>query len=222
MKEEKKEIIRTSVFPLILLIFLWLVKIIETHWKIDFSEFGIYPLKAKGLIGIIAAPLIHADFDHLISNSFPLFFLTWALFYFYKEIAWLIFALLYILPGIWVWLSAREAYHIGASGLIYGLVSFLFFSGLIRFNKNLLAFTLLITFLYGGLIWGIFPELFPGKNISFESHLWGGVAGFILAIYYRKKGPQKEVYHWDEDEPETDETQSDINNSPETNTTKDV
>ncbi len=208
MKEEKKEIIRASAFPLILLALIWLIKIIETHWKIDFSEFGIYPLKIKGLIGIVSAPLIHADFEHLISNSFPLFFLAWALFYFYKEIAWLIFGLLYVLPGIWVWLSAREAYHIGASGLIYGLVSFLFFSGLIRFNKNLLAFTMLITFLYGSLIWGIFPELFPGKNISFESHLWGGIAGFVLAIYYRKKGPQKEEYHWDEDEDETEENSS--------------
>lgn len=206
MENEKKKIPSFVLYPALFLLLLWVVKIVEEYWKINFTTFGVFPLSLKGLPGIFLSPLIHADFSHLISNSLPVFFLLVGLFYFYKEIAWIVFSFLYILPGIWVWLSARPAYHIGASGLVYGLVSFLFFSGLVRWNKNLMALTLLITFLYGSLVWGIFPELFPGKDISFESHFWGGVAGFIIAIYYRKRGPQKEEHHWEEDEESDDDT----------------
>jgi membrane associated rhomboid family serine protease len=211
MESDKKPFPSFLIFPLLFLLLLWIVKLVEVHWKLDFSEFGVYPLALKGIPGILLSPLIHADFPHLISNSLPVLLLTIALFYFYREIAYIVFSFLYVLPGLWVWFSARPSYHIGASGLVYGLVSFLFFSGLVRWNKNLMALTLLIAFLYGSLVWGIFPELFPGKNIWFESHFWGGVAGFIIAIYYRKRGPQKEQYHWDEEEEDVsvDEKNSD-------------
>jgi len=105
------------------------------------------------------------------------------------------------MSGIWIWVSARESFHIGSSGLIYGFASFIFLSGIIRRNINLLAMSMLVIFLYGGMVWGIFPIR---PNMSYEGHLWGSIAGLILAIYFRKEGPQKEVYSWDEEDEEDD------------------
>ena len=122
------------------------------------------------------------------------------LFYFYKEIAVKIFILIYLITGLCVWFGAREAYHIGASGVVYGLASFLFLSGIIRRDGRLLAITLLVTFLYGSLVWGVFPDFYPEKNISFESHFWGLIVGVILALYFRKLGPQRKKYDWEEEE----------------------
>lgn len=104
--------------------------------------------------------------------------------------------------GIWVWVGGRSGYHIGASGLVYGLASFLFFSGVIRNDIRLLAISLLVVFLYGSMIWGIFP-IFP--QVSWESHMLGGISGLVLAIYYRKYGPQKKVYEWELEEEEEEE-----------------
>lgn len=197
MNTDKNHFLKSLIFPAFLLITLWVVKLIEYNWKLNFVNFGVLPLKAEGLAGIIMAPLIHENFKHLISNSLPLFLLTLTLFYFYKEIAGKVFLLIYLIVGICVWLSGREAYHIGASGVIYGLASFLFFSGIIRRDSRLAAITMLIVFLYGSMIWGIFPDFFPDKNISYEAHLWGLVAGVVFAIYYKRQGPQKQKYPWE-------------------------
>lgn len=158
---------------------------------------GILPLQVQGLPGILLAPLVHASFEHLFSNIIPFFFMTLLLFYFYEEIAWQVLIYSWIFTGILVWLGARESYHIGASGVVYSLAAFHVLSGIIRKNTRLLSISLLMVFLYGGMIWGIFPDFFPGKNISWESHLSGLVTGIILAIYYRKRGPQAPVYSWD-------------------------
>ena len=112
----------------------------------------------------------------------------------------MVFLLIYFISGICVWLSGREAYHIGASGLVYGMAGFLFFSGILRRDSRLAAITMVIAFLYGSMVWGIFPDFFPGKNISFEGHLWGLAAGVIFAIYYRKQGPQRVKYSWELEE----------------------
>ncbi|MBE9480650.1 MAG: rhomboid family intramembrane serine protease [Bacteroidetes bacterium] len=205
MNSEKQKFYHSLVFPFFFLLLIWLVKIIEVLFNLDFSYFGIYPLTAKGLIGIIASPLIHSSFSHLFANSIPLFVLSVTLFYFYKQIAYKVFFLIYLITGIWVWFGGREAFHIGASGLVYGLAAFLFVSGLIRKNPRLLAITLIVTFLYGSMIWGIFPDFFPEKNISWESHLMGLVAGLILAFYYRKTGPQPKRYEWEDDDDDDDE-----------------
>jgi len=197
MNPDKNHFFKSLTFPVILLVAMWMVKFIEYNWQFSFIRFGVLPLKAEGLFGIIAAPFIHENFRHLISNSLPLFLLTLSLFYFYKEIAGRVFVFIYIIDGICVWLSGREAYHIGASGIVYGLVSFLFFSGIIRRDSRLAAITLLIAFLYGSMIWGIFPDFFPDKDISYEAHLWGLIAGILFAIYYRKQGPEKKKYSWE-------------------------
>ena len=167
---------------------------------VDFSFLGIYPLEAKGLPGILFSPFIHENFKHLFDNSIPLFLLGTAVFYFYSEVALKVCVWNYLLTGVFVWLAGREAWHIGASGLIYGLASFLFFSGIIRRYFQLIALSLLIVFLYGSMVWGMLPELY--KNVSWESHMLGFVSGIILAVWFRNKGPQKPVYKWMEEEDE--------------------
>ena len=197
MNEDQRKMYRSLVLPGIFVIILWLVKIFEVTAHTDLSVYGLYPLKLRGLIGVLTCPFLHADFSHLSANSIPLFFLGGMLFYFYREIAFRVFFLTWLLTGFWVWCFARgEGIHIGASGIVYGLASFLFFSGIIRRETKLMALTLLIAFLYGGLVWGVFPQFFPQQRISWESHLMGLLAGLILAIYYRKIGTQRKIYDW--------------------------
>lgn len=190
------------VIPSLFVFLLWMVRIIETIGEYEFGFLGIYPLRWSGLVGIIASPFIHGDFSHLISNTVPLLVLGSALFYFYKDLALRIFLWLFLLTGFWVWIAARPAYHIGASGIVYGLATFIFASGAIRKHSGLMAVALVVVFLYGSLVWGIFPEFFPEKNISWESHLLGMVAGLILAIYYRNVGPQRQKFEWELEEEE--------------------
>lgn len=204
----RKKLLLSIIIPGILIFLMWLVKIIEVLFEIDFSGFGIYPLTARGLPGIIFSPFIHADINHLFNNSLPLFFLSVALFYFYSEVALKIFTWTFFLTGLLVWIAGREVWHIGASGLVYGLASFLFFSGIIRRYFRLIALSLLIVFLYGSMVWGIFPGIY--KNVSWESHMLGFFSGVVLAVWYRKEGPQKPVYEWMEEEKEAKELNDDV------------
>ena len=193
----RKKFFLSLIIPVTFVFLMWLVKIVEILFEIDLSDLGIYPRSLKGLPGIIVSPLIHNDFTHLLNNSLPLLLLSIALFYFYSEIAIKISSITYILTGLLVWLWGREAWHIGASGLVYGFASFLFFSGLIRRYFRLIALSLLVVFLYGEMVWGLFPGIY--KNISWESHMLGFFSGILLAVWYRKEGPQKPVYEWMED-----------------------
>lgn len=193
----RKKFFLSIIIPGIFVLLMWIVKIIEVLFETDFSVLGIYPLSVKGLPGIIFSPFIHADFTHLFNNSLPFFLLSVALFYFYSEVALKVFLWTYFLTGILVWFGGRAAYHIGASGLVYGLASFLFFSGIIRKYYRLVALSLLVVFLYGQMVWGIFPGVY--KNVSWESHMLGFFSGIILAIWFRKEGPQMPVYEWMEE-----------------------
>jgi len=200
----RKKLLLSMVIPGIFVFFMWLVKIVEVLFEVDLTRLGIYPLTIKGLPGILFSPFIHADFTHLFNNSIPLFFLSIALFYFYSEVALKVFLWTYFFTGLLVWIAGREAWHIGASGLVYGLASFLFFSGIIRRYFRLIALSLLIVFLYGSMVWGLFPGVY--KNVSWESHMLGFFSGVVLAVCYRNEGPQKPVYEWlEEEEEETGE-----------------
>lgn len=194
----RKKFLLSMIIPGIFISLMWLVMLVEILFNTDFSSFGIYPLTARGLPGILFSPFIHSDFGHLFNNSLPLFFLTVALFYFYSEVALRVFFSTFILTGFLVWFAGREAWHIGASGLVYGIASFLFFSGIIRRYFRLIALSLLIVFLYGSMVWGIFPGIY--KNVSWESHMLGFFSGIALAIRYRKEGPQRPVYEWMDEE----------------------
>lgn len=205
-RTDKVRLLKSLLFPVIFTVLIWVIKVIELFMHLDLASFGILPLRASGLIGIITAPLIHSDVQHLLSNTFAVFFLSWAVIYFYKEISGWVIGLIYVLSGFWVWFFAREAYHIGASGLIYGMATFLFFSGVFRKHVPLAALSLVIVFLYGGIIWGVFPT---HERISWETHLTGLLAGIITAIYYRKEGPQRPKPFADEEEEEDENNESD-------------
>jgi len=209
-----RHIVRYSLFVSgSFIVILWLIKLFEVEYNLDFSSWGIAPLELKGLRGILFSPLIHSNFGHLAANTMPLFILTFSLFFFYRKASYKIFIAIYLLSGFFVWLTGREALHIGASGIIYGLASFLFFSGILSRNVRLLTISLIVAFLYGYLFWGIFPIK---PEISWESHLWGGVAGFGIALLYGKTvkpyppEPEQEEDD-DEEEEEKNETDSGTN-----------
>ena len=203
--EEKIRFYRSLIYPAVFVVLLWLIKGADIIFDLDLNRFGLYPLEVKGLPGILTSPFLHANLAHLFANTIPLLVLGSFLFYFYKDIAWMILGLIYLVTGIWVWVFARGgAAHIGASGIIYGLASFIFFSGIIRKETGLMVITLLVAFLYGGLLWGIFPQLFPNQPISWESHLMGLLAGLVLAVYFRNQGPQRKPWDWGNEDDDDD------------------
>jgi len=197
-KQERNELIKAAVYPFIILLLMWLVKLIEVLFDFRLVELGVQPRNWKTLGGIITMPFIHSDWNHLISNSTPFLFLATMLFYFYRKLSWQILLYIWLLTGVWLWIGGRDSFHIGASGVVYGLAAFLFFSGVLKNNRRLLTLTLIIAFLYGSMIWGFFPEFFPDRNISWEGHLFGFISGALLAFYYRKEGPEEEVWEWDD------------------------
>ncbi|MBZ0178007.1 MAG: rhomboid family intramembrane serine protease [Melioribacteraceae bacterium] len=182
--------------PVIFVVLIWIIYLTGFLIDIPISIFGLKPGSLIGLTGILTSPLIHGSFDHLFSNTVPLLVLGYGLFSFYKTSSLKVFFLIYFLSGITVWFIGRPSYHIGASGVIYGMASFIFFSGIIRRDKRAIALSLLTTFLYGGLIWGILPI---ERGISWEGHLAGGFWGFVLSIIFRKKDKYIQ-YEWEEDD----------------------
>ncbi len=218
MQEDQKKLIKSLIIPSLFLFVMWFVKLSEFLFDVRFSFLGITPLDVRGLIGIIASPFLHGDWNHLMANSIPMLVLGGALYYFYSEIANKVLLLIILLTGLWVWLGARESTHIGASGVVYGLASFHLVSGLIRKEAKLMALSLIVVFLYGGMIWGIFPELFPHKNISWESHLSGMVAGIVLAVFFKDQGIQRKKYSWEMEEMAENEIDEMTDGSKETET----
>ncbi|MFP4289858.1 MAG: rhomboid family intramembrane serine protease [Bacteroidales bacterium] len=203
MKKDLTRLFHASLYPVAMIALMWVIKIIESAVPTDFYTWGIYPLHTEGLKGIIFSPFIHGSYEHLISNTFPLLILGTALFYFYHKLGLAITIFSWIMSGIWVWVFARESYHIGASGIIYSWAAFLFVSGVIRDHPRLMALSLLIAFLYGSMVWGIFPLR---ERMSWEGHLMGLLAGIVLALFYKEKGPQRKKYSWEiEEEEENDE-----------------
>ncbi len=196
-----------AIVPLFLVIIMWAVFLTGIELDVSLAKYGLYPRTVQGLRGILTIPFIHGSWSHLINNSLPMVVLGWALYKFYPTLATKTLFWIYLMSGIWMWISARPSYHIGASGVVYGLAAFLFLSGWLRREKRVAALSLLVAFLYGGLWWGVLP-VDPG--ISWEGHLWGALAGFGLAVLFRKKGPQRNVYHWpEEDEMEEDNMEKD-------------
>jgi len=189
---ENKKIIYAAVFPVLFIILIWLIALLKTGMEWDLSFMGIYPRSTKGIIGILTHYLIHGDFSHLWSNTISLIILGWLLFYFYGQIAWRTLGALIILTGIFLWLIGRDGIHVGASGLIYGLTFFLFFSGIFRKYSPLIAVSLIVVFLYGSSTWGIFPfSEIVKPDMSWEGHLSGALSGLITALLLKNKGPQK-------------------------------
>lgn len=199
-----------AVIPGVLVLLISAIYFLDVEFGLDLYRYGLKPRSAKGLLGILTMPFIHGNFEHLFNNMTALFVLLWFLFYFYRDLALRILLWIFLLSGLWVWISARGTYHIGASAVVYGLVTFLFFSGIFRMYYRLVAVSMLVTFLYGSLVWGVLPIK---EGISWEGHLWGSIAGLLLALAYRKQGPQRPVYEW-EDEDDEDSEEDEVHHDP--------
>lgn len=220
MKPDIRRILISMVIPLFILFVLYIIKILEIGMDWDFTRLGIYPLTKKGVFGIFAHPLVHGSFKHLFANSFPLFFLLWFLFYFYRDLGAVILFFVWIGGGIITFIIGKPGWHVGASGLIYGLAFFLFFSGILRKHIPLIAISLLVTFLYGGLIWDMFP-FFARDSVSWEGHLGGALSGTIAAFLFRDRGPQRpNPFADEEDEEEMGEEKEETEEEKEENSNK--
>lgn len=181
---------------------LWLIKLVEVLGGLDFSRFGIYPRQLDGLSGVLIAPFIHGSFAHLFANTGPIIVIGTMLLYGYPRSASVLLPVVYLGGGSAVWLFARDAYHIGASGLTFGMLFFVFTVGTLRWERRAIAISLIVFFLYGSMIWGVLPST---PDVSFESHLSGGLVGIVLAflLQHRDPEPPRKQYSW-EREAETD------------------
>ena len=178
----KNNVLQSIIFPMGFVVFMWIIHILKFATGWPGGRLGLYPRDTSGLKGILTAPLIHGDWAHLISNSLPMIALGLIIFVFYKKVAFKSFFLIYFLTGLAVWIFGRSVYHIGASGVVYGMVSFVFWSGIFRRNIKSIVLALIITFLYSGLFLGILPNQ-PG--ISWESHLLGAIVGIFVAWFFK-------------------------------------
>ena len=185
------------ILPTLFILVLFVVEWIEYTYGMRFARYGVLPRTLEGLKGVFLSPFIHSDWKHLTNNALPLFVLTATLGYFYKGIAREVFLWSWLMSGLWLWAIGRPSFHIGASGLLYALASFLFFSGFIRKHTKLMSISMFVVFLYGGMLWGIFPMK---NHISWEGHLSGALAGLILAYWFKDNGPPKQVYQYEIDE----------------------
>jgi len=183
------------IVPLAVVFSMWFIYWVELTFGYNFNKYGISPKTIIGLRGIFLSPFIHGSTSHLFNNSIPLAVLLACLFFFYKNIAVRILIWGTILTGVLTWSFARESYHIGASGVVYMLVSFIFFSGILRKHYRLVALSLMVAFLYGSMIWYVFPIK---ERISWEGHLSGFIIGLLLTYIYKRKGPQKQNYIFEE------------------------
>lgn len=185
--------------PFKFVVAIWLIHFAQVILHLNWSDWGIYPRETFGLPGIITAPLIHADFPHLISNSLPLFVLSAMILFFYRSVAISSFALIYLLTGAAVWVFGRPVFHIGASGVIYGLAAFVVFSGIFRRNLKSIALALIVGFYYGSMIYGIFPGQ---VGVSWESHLLGAIVGVFASFVFKnsiEKDEQRRIPSWEND-----------------------
>lgn len=201
MNQDRKKFFGSVAIPALLVTLMWVVKMVEMAFSLDLSSWGLAPQSAKGLWGILTLPFLHGGWEHLLTNTSAVLVLGTALYYCYPTLANRVMLLSWLFSGLLTWCIGRPGtIHIGASALIYALNLFLIVSGFIRGNRLLIVISLIMVFLYGGFVWGMVPTLATLQNISWEGHLSGAIVGVVLAILYRKKGPQKEEHHWDEDD----------------------
>lgn len=184
-------------YPLLLVMLMWIVFWAEIRFGFRFNQFGIRPGKITGLSGVVAGPFIHGSLQHLFNNSVPLMVLTTALFYFYRTIRWRVLLLGILFTGLMTWFIGRPSYHIGASGIVYLLASFLFFKGIFSRLYQLIALSFAVVFVYGSLLWYVFPIK---EGISWEGHLSGFVVGLIFSLIFKTRDIKVKKYEWEQDD----------------------
>ncbi len=197
MKQKFRE---SLIIPFWLIVLLWAIQAFQSLTGVSLGTYGVYPREVFGLRGILFSPLLHSGWSHLLANTPPLFVLTAMALFFYRRIAFRSFAMIYLLTGIAVWLFARDrAFHIGASGVVYGLVAFMFWNGIFRRNLKSIVLSLIIVFYYGGMFVGIVPG---EKDVSWESHLLGGLVGIFAAFWYKgvdEPDEHRPLYSWEQE-----------------------
>jgi membrane associated rhomboid family serine protease len=177
---------------------IWLIYLVNWALDLEPDPFGIRPRQLAGLPGIVFAPLVHSSFAHLIANSPPLLVLGTAMLFLYPNSALRTLPAVYLGTGIVVWLFGRESVHLGASGLVYGLVSYIFVAGLLRRDRRAIAASLVVSFMYGSLAWGVLPTQF---GVSWETHLAAALIGVALAFALRRLDvPPRKRYAWEGEE----------------------
>lgn len=186
-EQDSIELTRTHLWaslkePSYLIVLLWVVYGYMSVSTFNSGEFGIFPRQLWGARGIFTAPLVHGSFSHLVSNTFPLFFLGVMINFFYRKVAWRAFWMIYLLTGISVWLLARPVWHIGASGVVYGMVAFVFWNGIFRRSMKSIILAVIVVLLYSGMFLGILPDQ---EHVSWESHLLGSLAGIFASFWFK-------------------------------------
>jgi membrane associated rhomboid family serine protease len=201
-------LIDSIVWPLVIVVSIWVVFFINLRYGLDLNHYGMRPQEWRGLWGIFTMPFLHGDFDHLFSNSIPLLLSMGFIFIYFDKERVSILVLNTLLTGI-ILLAIGEqgSNHIGASGLVYAFIFFLVTHAIISWNKEMLGAAFLLIFLYGSLIYGIFPEYgrIVGKSISWEGHLSGAISGLVFGFLYRKNGPQQAQFFEEEREYDDDD-----------------
>lgn len=185
------------VAPLIAVISIWTVFWIELRFQMNLNDYGIYPRSFKGIRGVLFSPFIHGSLEHLYNNTIPLAILTASLFYFYRKVALKTLLLGILFSGIITWAIGRPSFHIGASGVIYFLASFIFFKGIFTKYYRLVALSMMVVFIYGSLLWYIFPIK---DGISWEGHLGGFIMGLVLAFVLKSPVPSSKKFAWEHDD----------------------
>lgn len=183
-------------YPLAMVLIIWIVFWAEVRFGFNLNHYGVYPRRIEGLKGIFISPFVHSGIKHLFNNTVPLFVLTLSLFYFYRKLSWKILGYGLILTGLVTWLIGRPAFHIGASGIIYMLAAFLFFKGVFSRHYRLVALSLIVVFLYGGMLWYVTPV---DPEISWEGHLSGLLTGLLFAVLFRKDIAVAPKYEWEKE-----------------------
>ncbi|MEL6918352.1 MAG: rhomboid family intramembrane serine protease [Bacteroidota bacterium] len=183
--------------PFIMVLLIWTVFWAEIRFQINLNQYGIYPRTWSGLRGVIFSPFIHGSVEHLYNNTIPIAILTSALLYFYKEISFKVLFWGVLVSGFLTWCIGRESYHIGISGLIYVLASFIFFKGIFTKHYRLVALSLFVVFVYGSLLWYIFPV---EDGISWEGHLSGFLTGLLFAWMLKARLPDVRKYDWEKED----------------------
>jgi membrane associated rhomboid family serine protease len=176
---------------------IWIIQLLNYGLDLDLERFGVRPRVMAGLLGILLAPMLHSGFGHLITNSPPLLVLGTVMLHLYPRSAVSVLPAVYLGPGIAVWLLGRASVHVGASGLVYGLVSYIFVAGLIRRDRRAIAASLLVCFMYGSLVWGVLPL---ERAVSWETHLAAALIGVLMAIMLRHIDiPPRKRYSWEDE-----------------------
>jgi membrane associated rhomboid family serine protease len=201
--KQNKRLSQSILYSVFAITILWCIKSAEILFDLNLSFMGLVPLEIQGILGIFTAPLVHGSLEHIFNNTFAILILASVLYYGYPKSWWKVLTLVWVLSGVGVWLFARQANHIGASGLTHGLFFFLFVASIFRRDKSSVAIMMIAFLLYGGMTMTIFPR---EEGISFEYHFFGALAGVIAALIWRDSDPKpvEKRYEWEGNDTEYD------------------